>query len=174
MSAFSLSSHSLWSQLSVDVKERYKYELSPREELKDVLNSVSTLRSLCLKVGLQLEAKDYDLNTDQPFQSQNIFNLFPVVKHCEPEVSSSYLSHHHHQSFDGRNLLEVGKQFLNQGRLDIAYELLTEALAIFHQVYGPMHKDTAHCYKYIYIFLLMFFTVTSVWYCIMPKILPKH
>jgi len=35
---------------------------------------------------------------------------------------------------------------LGQGRLDIAYELLTEALAIFHQVYGPMHKDTANCY----------------------------
>jgi protein TIF31 len=43
--------------------------------------------------------------------------------------------------------LEAGKTFVAQGRLDIAYELLSEALAIFHQVYGPMHADTANCYS---------------------------
>jgi len=43
-------------------------------------------------------------------------------------------------------LMEAGKSFLSQGRLDIAYELLSEALAIFHQIYGPMHRDTANCY----------------------------
>jgi len=132
---FSLSTSSLWSQLVSDIKERFKYEMSSRDDLKEILNSVCTLRSLAQTTGLQLESKDYDLNADMPFQSQNILNLVPVVKHGEPE------------SFDGRNLLEVGKQFLTQGRIDIAYELLTEALAIFHQVYGPMHKDTANCYN---------------------------
>jgi Tfp pilus assembly protein PilF len=35
---------------------------------------------------------------------------------------------------------------LANGRLDTAYECLTEALAIFHQVNGPMHPDTATTY----------------------------
>jgi len=132
---FSTSSTSLWPQIVEDVKERFKFDLPDRETLKGIIKSPQTLRSLCQKVGIQVEAKDYQFDAEIPFQSQNILGLFPIVKHCDPE------------SNDGKNLLEVGKSFLGQGRLDIAYELLTEALAIFHQVYGPMHRDTAHCYS---------------------------
>jgi protein TIF31 len=44
-------------------------------------------------------------------------------------------------------LLDGGKSLLLQGRLDLAFEFLTEALAMFHQTYGPMHPFTAHCYS---------------------------
>jgi protein TIF31 len=60
--------------------------------------------------------------------------------------------------------MEAGKSFLSQGRLDIAYELLSEALAIFHQIYGPMHRDTANCYGYLFWFYdknILFKIVTS-------------
>jgi hypothetical protein len=50
------------------------------------------------------------------------------------------------KSKDGQQLLDAGKVFLGQGRLDVAFELFNEALAIFHQVYGPLHPDTALCY----------------------------
>jgi len=71
----------------------------------------------------------------KPFKPEDLLNIYPLVKHCNPETS------------DAKNLLEAGKSFIQQGRIDIAYELLSEALAIFHQVYGPMHKDTANCYS---------------------------
>jgi protein TIF31 len=45
-------------------------------------------------------------------------------------------------------LLESGVSYLSQGRLDVAFELLSEALVIFSQVYGPMHQATAICFRY--------------------------
>jgi protein TIF31 len=54
--------------------------------------------------------------------------------------------HQQPKSKDGQQLLDAGKVFLGQGRLDVAFELFNEALAIFHQVYGPLHPDTALCY----------------------------
>jgi protein TIF31 len=132
----------LWENIVEDVKERFKYDLPSRDSLKSLIKSLQTVRSLCQKTGVQIEAKDYTLDSEAPFVGQNILSLVPVVKHSDPE------------SMDGRGLLEVGKTFLNQGRLDIAYELLTEALAIFHQVYGPMHRDTANCYLYVLLIIM--------------------
>jgi hypothetical protein len=48
---------------------------------------------------------------------------------------------------DGHDLLEAGVSYLAQGKLDIAFELLSEALVIFSQVYGPMHQATAICFS---------------------------
>jgi len=45
--------------------------------------------------------------------------------------------------------LEAGKNFLAQTRLDIAYELFTDALAIIQQVHGPLHPLTAQCYSHL-------------------------
>jgi len=133
--AFDQTSATLWLLLQEEVKSRFSYDLTTRQSIQEnVLGTVSTLRSICQKVGIQVLAKDYDFTQSSPFQIDDIVNLFPLVKHTDP------------QSADGHNLLEHGKTFYTQGRLDIAYELLTEALAIFHQVYGPMHRDTANCY----------------------------
>lgn len=139
---FSMTPLSLWERITLEVADRFQYELPPRENLKDIIASNITLRSLCLKVGIQVNSKDYNYSLDSPFQPEDIYDIFPVVKHIEPE------------SADGKNLLEAGKRFLSQGRLDVAYELLTEALAIFHQVYGPMHRDTANCYENLAMVLL--------------------
>ncbi len=38
------------------------------------------------------------------------------------------------QSKDGAQLLQAGKMFFAEGRLDVAFELFNEALAIYHQV----------------------------------------
>lgn len=36
---------------------------------------------------------------------------------------------------------------MNQGRIDLGYEFLNEALTIFHNVYGPMHASVVDCYS---------------------------
>eukprot|EP00027_Filamoeba_sp_ATCC50430_P001401 CAMPEP_0168547004 /NCGR_PEP_ID=MMETSP0413-20121227/3799_1 /TAXON_ID=136452 /ORGANISM="Filamoeba nolandi, Strain NC-AS-23-1" /LENGTH=1303 /DNA_ID=CAMNT_0008577217 /DNA_START=67 /DNA_END=3978 /DNA_ORIENTATION=+ len=129
-----LTTEDLWAQITSEVKTRFQYDLPAHSTLQYLLSNAATLRSVCQKVGIQIDAADYDFSAATPFSPDNILNLTPVVKHPNPETA------------DGKNLLEAGKAFLAQGRLDVAYELLTEALAIFHQVYGPMHRDTANCY----------------------------
>jgi len=54
------------------------------------------------------------------------------------------------QSKDACDLLEAGKAALTQGSLPVAYQYLFDALSIFHQVVGPMHKDTATVYGYVF------------------------
>jgi protein TIF31 len=129
-----LTTEDIWAQITSEVKTRFQYDLPAHSTLQYLLSNAATLRSVCQKVGIQIDAADYDFSVATPFTSDDILNLFPVAKHPNPETA------------DGKNLLEAGKAFLAQGRLDVAYELLTEALAIFHQVYGPMHRDTANCY----------------------------
>lgn len=129
-----LTTEDLWVQITSEVKTRFQYDLPAYSTLQYLLSNAATLRSVCQKVGIQLDATDYDFASATPFTPDHVLNLTPVVKHPNPETA------------DGKNLLEAGKAFLAQGRLDVAYELLTEALAIFHQVYGPMHRDTANCY----------------------------
>lgn len=132
--AFSLSTAKLWAQLVAEVKDRFHFDLPSRATVGAIVSCTPTLRSICQKVGIQIEAKNYDFSRSEPFSPEDILQIFPVVKHTNPETA------------DGKNLLEAGKAFLAQARLDIAYELLVEALSIFHQVYGPMHRDTANCY----------------------------
>jgi len=159
--AFELTSEELWNKIEQKVKQSYQYELhvnkgadlisinpdpssvlmnlktasslSPRHRNRNV----STLRSFCLKAGIQIVARDYILSTEEPFDKQDILDIYPVVKHLDPKTQ------------DGQHLLDAAKVYLAQGRLDTAFELFNEALAIFHQVYGPMHPDTATCYAQI-------------------------
>jgi len=144
-----LTSAKLWEKITAEVKERYQYDLPDRNHMSivTVIRSLSTLRSLSQKVGIQVNARDYNFTLSNPFFLEDVLDIFPVVKHMN------------HETIDGRNLLEAGKSFLAQGRLDIAYELLTESLAIFHQVYGPMHKDTAQCFANL---AMVFFSAKDV------------
>jgi protein TIF31 len=61
-------------------------------------------------------------------------DIFPIVKAHLPG------------SKDARDLLESGSAYLTQGSVEPAYQLLQESLNLHHQVFGPMHVDTAHVY----------------------------
>jgi protein TIF31 len=126
------STKTLWEDILKAVKDKFNYDLT--EAAAKRLPKLPLLRSFLQKVGVQALARDFDFTNDTPFTPDDVLDLYPIVKHSTPK------------SGDGNDLMEAGKAFIGQGRLDIAMELLTEALAIFHQVYGPMHKDTAGCY----------------------------
>jgi len=153
-----LTTENVWERVKQEVKDRFNFDLPKFEDIKQIysgsigsttsasandkenmniitaIKCLPTLRSISQKTGIQINARDFNFLSNTPILYEDILDLYPVVKHIN------------HESHDGRNLLEAGKSFLSQGRLDIAYELLTEALAIFHQVYGPMHEQTSNCY----------------------------
>ncbi|ELR12870.1 tetratricopeptide repeat domain containing protein [Acanthamoeba castellanii str. Neff] len=147
---FALTSQQLWQTLQQLVQKRFGYDISlkggaviPRNpagvdeatlNTRQRLRSLAGVRSFCQKVGIQVVARNYELSFNEPFKRRDILDVFPLVKHLNPK------------SKDGQQLLDAGKVFLGQGRLDVAFELFNEALAIFHQVYGPLHPDTALCY----------------------------
>lgn len=149
LSAASLTHSSLWSAIHQQVQERFQYELPdnirntlsviPPSDVTKAINftdgRIPVLRNLCQKVGIQILSRDYDFSLETPFQHEDILDLFPVVKHLHPKT------------VDGHELLEAGVSYLAQGRLDVAFELLSEALVIFSQVYGPMHQATAICFS---------------------------
>ncbi|XP_024982819.1 clustered mitochondria protein isoform X1 [Cynara cardunculus var. scolymus] len=130
-----LSSESLWSDILEFAKAKYQFELP--EDARSRVKKISVIRNLCLKVGVTIAAKKYDLSVGTPFQTSDILNLQPVVKHSIPICS------------EAKELVETGKVQLAEGMLNEAYTLFTEAFTILQQVTGPMHREVANCCRYL-------------------------
>jgi len=129
-STFALTHNDIWHIIRIRVKQKYGFELP---ELIPISHfQIPMLRSICRRCGIQIKARDYDLNKEVPFVTDDIINMFPVLKLSIPRTQ-------------GEVLLEAGKNFILQGRIDFAIEYLPEALDILHQVYGPMSPETAQC-----------------------------
>eukprot|EP01088_Endostelium_zonatum_P006062 TRINITY_DN18166_c0_g1_i2.p1 TRINITY_DN18166_c0_g1~~TRINITY_DN18166_c0_g1_i2.p1 ORF type:complete len:1404 (-),score=394.70 TRINITY_DN18166_c0_g1_i2:63-4274(-) len=135
--SFALSSASLWKSCVEDIKRKYKYTLPGDKNSK--MRNVQVLRSFCQKCGVQIKSRDYKISENstvrEPFTPDDISDIFPVIKTINPKTG------------DGQELTEVGSQCLAKMRLDLAYEVFSECLGVFHQVYGPLHADTAACYS---------------------------
>ncbi|EXB93784.1 Protein KIAA0664-like protein [Morus notabilis] len=130
-----VSSESLWLDIQEFTKLKYQFELP--EDAKTRVKKVSVLRNLCQKVGITIAARRYDLNSAAPFQTTDILNLQPVIKHSVPVCS------------EAKELMETGKIQLAEGMLSEAYTLFSEAFSILQQVTGPMHREVANCCRYL-------------------------
>ncbi|XP_044493286.1 clustered mitochondria protein-like isoform X2 [Mangifera indica] len=131
----SISSETIWSDLEEFAKLKYQFELPEDARLR--VKKVSVLRNLCQKVGISIAARKYDFNAATPFQTSDILNLQPVVKHSVPVCS------------EAKNLVEMGKAQLSEGLLSEAFTLFSEAFSILQQVTGPMHREVANCCRYL-------------------------
>lgn len=61
------------------------------------------IKLLCLRqVGITIAARKYDLGASLPFQTSDILNLQPVVKHSVPTYS------------EAKDLMESGKARLSE------------------------------------------------------------
>ncbi|KAG0527764.1 hypothetical protein BDA96_06G261700 [Sorghum bicolor] len=137
------------SDAHIDNKLRLKWVesfLSKRFcwKLKDEfahLRKFIILRGLCSKVGLELVARDYDMNSPNPFDKSDIVSIVPVCKHVV------------YSSIDGRNLLESSKMALDKGKLDDAVSYGTKALSKIIAVCGPYHRLTANAYSLLAVVL---------------------
>ncbi|KAN0032529.1 hypothetical protein ACTFIV_006428 [Dictyostelium citrinum] len=130
-----LTQGKLWSEIAELVASKFDFEIPTHSVPME--SRLIVLRCICLKMGIQILAKDYNFTTDAPFSPEDIVDLFPIVKHVNP------------RSTDGLDLLEAGKSFFNQRKFDLATEFLGEALAIYHQVHGPIHSDAGVCFTHL-------------------------
>jgi len=100
----SLSPASLWAQIKKDALTYYGFSFgeTAQDSLENCLQyygiqKMSLLRSFCLKTGVQIFLREYQLNkvggsgksNSNTFTHEDILNVFPVVKHIDPKVRHS-------------------------------------------------------------------------------------
>ncbi|KAK9157001.1 hypothetical protein Scep_003575 [Stephania cephalantha] len=134
-SYMNINSSVLWSDIYEFAKFKYQFELPADSQLR--VRKVPAIRNFCQKVGITIAARKYDLNVEAPFQTSDILNLQPVVKHSVPVC------------LEAKDLVETGKARLAEGMLSEAYSLFSEAFSILQQVTGPMHREIANCCRYL-------------------------
>uniref|UniRef100_N1R3H2 Uncharacterized protein n=1 Tax=Aegilops tauschii TaxID=37682 RepID=N1R3H2_AEGTA len=120
------------------LSERYCWTL--KDEFAHLRKPI-ILRGLCSKVGLELVARDYDMNSPNPFDKSDIVNIVPICKHVV------------YSSIDSRNLLESSKMALDKGKLDDAVNYGAKALSKVIAVCGPYHRLTANAYSLLAVVL---------------------
>ncbi|KAL6633659.1 hypothetical protein ACP70R_026330 [Stipagrostis hirtigluma subsp. patula] len=130
-----LTSDGIWSSIKEFAESKYMFEVPDDARLG--AKRIAVLRNLCLKVGITIAARKYDLDNTTPFEPSDILNLQPVVKHSVPTCT------------DARNLMEAGKIRMAEGTLNEAYALFSEAFSLLQQITGPMHKDAANCCRFL-------------------------
>ncbi|RKP27935.1 clustered mitochondria-domain-containing protein, partial [Syncephalis pseudoplumigaleata] len=140
-----LTPASLDEQIGKEVALRFRYKLAnPTHTIEQEIRKLPVLRDICLRVGIQIEARDYAFKARQAasakqqctttFTPADIMNILPVVK--ETPLKSLFVD----QAF------EAGKVSLSQGKKDLGLELLMESLSLHEQIYGFLHPETARCY----------------------------
>ncbi|CAJ2630760.1 unnamed protein product [Trifolium pratense] len=134
-SYMNMSSDTLWSEIQEFATVKYEFELP--DDARSRVKKIYVLRNLCLKVGITLAARKYDLSSPTPFQTSDVFDLRLIVKHSVPSCS------------EAKELVETGKLQLAEGMLSEAYTLFSEAFSILQQVTGPMHREVANCCRYL-------------------------
>ncbi|TPX33732.1 hypothetical protein SmJEL517_g03405 [Synchytrium microbalum] len=118
----------LHERIQREVLSRFRYTLAPSWWKSRRLR---LLRSICIKVGIQIEARDYGLSQQAvSFKPSDIINLYPIIKAPEPRSGMA------------EEAAEHGKMALSKGQKDFGIELITEAVTIAEQVYGPVHPET--------------------------------
>ena len=135
-----LTSNLLWSNLRTEMASYYSCSVhcDDIDEMvtKYSLQKVTILRSFCLKTGIQLLLKEYNLTGRvNCFHDDDIVNVFPVVKHIAPKATDAY------------NFYTTGQTKIQQGYLKDGYELIHEALNLLNNVYGAMHPEIAQCLR---------------------------
>ncbi|KAE9608329.1 hypothetical protein Lal_00025831 [Lupinus albus] len=128
-----------WKWVEIFLQKRFGWTW--KYENGQELRKFAILRGLCHKVGLELVARDYDMNTESPFRNSDIVSMVPMYKH----VACS--------SADGRTLLESSKTSLDKGKLEDAVSYGTKALSKLVSVCGPYHRMTAGAYSLLAVVL---------------------
>jgi protein TIF31 len=123
---------SLKSNIIKMAKSRFRYDLSSDGEWNCFTKTL--LRSICLKVGIQIESRDYKLN-DPDFTANDILNIYPIVKDTCPLSLFASEAHEH------------GKLSIGQDKKDVGFDLIRESISIFEQVCGPVHAETGKAYS---------------------------
>ncbi|KAI8852682.1 clustered mitochondria-domain-containing protein [Chytridium lagenaria] len=130
----SLTPALLDAKIREEVRARFRYNNLPKVLVREG-RRVVVLRGVCLKVGLQVVARERDWKAFGAFEPADIVNVYPVVKHAEPRTSF------------GDELQENGLYCLRQGQTPLGIEVLAESSSIYEQVYSPIHPESGRSYR---------------------------
>ncbi|KAI8739324.1 clustered mitochondria protein [Biomphalaria glabrata] len=132
---------SLWKKIVDEAYDYYGYTLEC-DGIDGALEQygcqrVALLRSICLKVGVQIQLREYALENRgrSIFSEDDIVNVFPIVKHISPRATDAF------------HFFSSGQNKIQQGLLREGYELISEALNLLNNVYGAMHPEIAACLR---------------------------
>ena len=131
---------SLWTGVQTEVESYFGYKLdypnfhSASETVP--FSKLSVLRTLCIKLGLQLLARDYQLDgKGLPFTDNDVINIHPVVKHIPPTLRLPQEIH------------KLASSRFGLGLVKDCIELCLEALNHYQNIAGPNNVETVGCYK---------------------------
>eukprot|EP00897_Mesotaenium_endlicherianum_P008021 jgi/Mesen1/7247/ME000373S06317 len=144
----------VWSDITEGVKFKYQYELPA--DVRSAVRHLSTLRNACLKLGVVMAGRDYELEGETPFALADIQDMQPVVKHAAPVCADAQ-----QLMTRGRRLMdEVGLpadtkpfgapqmgQWLrqHQGKLNEAFEAFNEAFTLLQNLFLPACLPACFC-----------------------------
>lgn len=137
----SVTSKSMWQSLKEELDGYYGWNLSTDGIDSSIesysLQKITLLRSFCIKTGIQLLLREYNMDNKSKasFFEDDILNIFPVVKHIHPKASDAY------------NFYTTGQTKIQQGCLKEGYELISESLNLLNNVYGALHPEIAQCLR---------------------------
>ncbi|KAI6646601.1 Clustered mitochondria protein-like protein isoform X3 [Oopsacas minuta] len=134
------TTQSMWTGIQSEMETYFGYKLDYRSfhsASEGVpFSKLSILRSLCMKLGVQLLAREYHLEgKGLPFAESDVINLHPVVKHFPPTL---HLPQEIHKMASSRFGLGLVKECI---------ELCLEALNHYQNIAGPNNIETVGCYK---------------------------
>ncbi|KAJ3146593.1 Intracellular distribution of mitochondria [Irineochytrium annulatum] len=132
----SLTPASLQARIREEIRMRFRYTLKGDGRVVEGARILPLLRSICMKVGIQLTARDHDWEGGfLCFHPGDVLNLYPIVKHSEPKSSFA------------EEIQEHGIYSLRQGQTQVGVELLGEVASVSEQVYSPIHPESARAYR---------------------------
>eukprot|EP00245_Coleochaete_scutata_P017072 TRINITY_DN81_c0_g1_i1.p1 TRINITY_DN81_c0_g1~~TRINITY_DN81_c0_g1_i1.p1 ORF type:complete len:1555 (-),score=405.34 TRINITY_DN81_c0_g1_i1:386-4762(-) len=142
----------VWSDIREATRFKYGYVLP--DDIHTNYRKMSAIRSLCLKLGLTMAARPYNLDSERPFEPSDLLDMQPVAKYAWPV------------SKDAQVNMEAAKVLLTQvglplepsvvgtprlphwfksheAKLNEAYNLLNDACNILTNVCGPLWPEVA-------------------------------
>ena len=128
-------------QIAHEVHRRFRYTL-PVEWFSCKMRPLSFLRNVALKLGLQLldgcgnfTNEPLNQTRPQPINGSDILNIYPLVRSTKFRSSLA------------EEALEAATRSIVQNQKDMGLDLLREARALFEQIYGVVHPETANAYS---------------------------
>eukprot|EP01038_Epipyxis_sp_PR26KG_P005210 gene5210-7248_t len=107
--------------------------------LKYRLSPLMLLRRICQVCGLRIATKDYNFNssvgmknnTQMIFKMEDIIELVPIVKSCEPDMIMPEVN----------EMIYGSSIHLQEGNIKYAFDLAQQATTIISQISGPIHNN---------------------------------
>lgn len=137
---FQLSKVEFWNKYTEVVKSKFlhtnsslvvenpvdspNYKAGNPFSLSVRLSKLSILRRICQICGIRITCRDYDWSISTPFNENDIQDIVPLVKTCDPTAPVP----------EARLFLEEAKVLLQQGNIGPAFERAQEASKYVSQV----------------------------------------